>query len=94
MMSPVLSKTTDESQSFTISRGQPRLRDVPSGFPVAQPSYKWAWFFPLAQIALWRVKRVRKIKCMPRTGQRTSAEYILRSSKRLEAISNLSSVEA
>ena len=56
----------------------------------------WARFFLLAQIALWRVQGVRRYKCMRRMrkiDQRTSAEYIRRSSKRLKAISNLSSVE-
>ena len=52
---------------------------------------KWAWFFLLAQIALWRVQRVRK--SMRRIDQWASAEYSPRSSKRLKAIRNLSSVE-
>lgn len=35
-----------------------------------------------------------RYKSMCRIGQRTSSEHILTSSKRLEAVSNLSSVEA
>ena len=32
-----------------------------AGLPVAEPVIKWARFFLLAEIALWRVQRVRKI---------------------------------
>ena len=32
-----------------------------TGLPVASPVIKWDWFFLLAEIALWRVQRERKI---------------------------------
>ena len=71
------------------------VKSVITGLPVAQPSYKLGSVFSFWHKSLSGVfSACAKYKCMRRIDQRTPAEYIPRSSKRLKAISNLSSVEA
>ena len=74
-----------EVSVFTTARVKYSKRFI-TGLPVAQPSYKLGSVFPCGTGVFSACVRSKSISRMRRIGQRTSAEYIVWSSKRLEAI--------
>ena len=90
------SKPTAVSTLGAIPKHNSAEKCLITGLPVPQPSYEMSSVFPSGtNRTLACSARAQDIyNSMRRTGQRTSEGYIPRSSKRLKAISNLSSVEA